>query len=228
MRPLLILRPEPGNASTVTKAKALGLDAISLPLFNAEALEWSAPSADQFDAILFTSANAARLAGPSLMQYVGLPTFCVGQATADAARAAGFTITFAGSQGVDAVVAAADNQKFLHMCGEDRIAPSPSKATVTPVICYHMVEVDLTPKLSDALKQNPIAMLHSPRAARRFSELVSDKSKIALCALSLAIAEAAGEGWEDVAISPQPRDDVAIRTAIDHFNLRSTQGRLND
>jgi uroporphyrinogen-III synthase len=228
MPPLLILRPEPGNAATIAKAKALGLDVISLPLFNAEALAWSAPSADQFDALLFTSANAVRLAGPSLTHYVGLPAYCVGQATADAAKSLGFPIAFVGSQDGNDVVAAAENKKLLHLCGEDRIATNPSKATVNPIICYRMSEVDLTPKLSDALEQNPIAMLHSPRAARRFSALVSDKSKIALCALSLAIAEAAGEGWEDVAISPQPRDDVAIRTAIDHFNLRSTQGRLND
>jgi uroporphyrinogen-III synthase len=220
MRPLLILRPEPGNAATVTKAKALGLEAISLPLFNAEALAWSAPSTDQFDAILFTSANAVRLAGPSLTHYVGLPAYCVGQATADSAKALGFPIAFVGSQGIDDVVAAADNKKLLHLCGEDRIDPSPSKATVTSIICYHMMEVDQKPTLFNALEQNPIAMLHSPRAARRFRALVGDKSSIALCALSSAIAEAAGKGWEEVAISPQPRDDVAIRTVISHFNLK--------
>ncbi len=228
MRPLLILRPEPGNASTTGKAKALGLDVKSIPLFTPEALAWSAPSADQFEAILFTSANAIRLAGSDLGQYENLAAYCVGHATADTARLFGLPVAWVGNGGVDETIAAAAGKKLLHLCGEDRVEPSCLNSSITPIVCYRMAESNVSSALPSALEQNPIALLHSPRAARRFSSLVVDKSKIALCALSPAIVGAAGDGWEDVAISPQPRDDALINTALTHFNITSNQGRLND
>ena len=43
MRRLLVLRPEPGASATVERARALGLDAVAMPLFEVEPVAWDAP-----------------------------------------------------------------------------------------------------------------------------------------------------------------------------------------
>jgi uroporphyrinogen-III synthase len=225
MRPLLILRPEPGNAATVAKARQLGLETMSLPLFSAVQLPWLAPDPSDFDAMLFTSANAIRLAGANLTHYAHLPAYCVGQATADAASAFGFSIAFVGLRGIDEMAEVTAEKIMLHLCGNDRIEPSQPQPQITSIVCYRMTEADVAVTLPVILEQRPVAMLHSPRAAQRFHSLVSNRSAIAFCALSPAIAAAAGDGWEDVAISPIPRDDEALNAAISHFNLFDDQGR---
>ncbi len=219
MQPLLILRPEPGNSATVARANALGVQTVSVPLFEAKPVPWVPSRPANFDAILLTSATALRMAGPDLQDYFALPAYCVGQATASEAKASGFATVFTGSHGVDEAVSAAHGKRLIHICGEDRIAPSDTAAPITPVICYQMVPRDVSASLATALAQAPVVLLHSPKAAQHFASLVRDKSRIALCALSPAIADAAGKGWEDVAISPKPRDDDAIKTATAHFNL---------
>ncbi len=40
MRRLFILRPEPGASATVREAAELGLDAVAMPLFSVEPLDW--------------------------------------------------------------------------------------------------------------------------------------------------------------------------------------------
>ena len=75
--PLLVTRPEPGNSATIARAAALGLDAYAMPLFAARALPWTAPAPQDFDAILLTSAQAVRLAGPQLMRLALLPVYAV-------------------------------------------------------------------------------------------------------------------------------------------------------
>jgi uroporphyrinogen-III synthase len=42
MRPLLVVRPEPGNAASVA-ARALGLAVLGAPLFAVEAVAWTVP-----------------------------------------------------------------------------------------------------------------------------------------------------------------------------------------
>ena len=223
MRPLLVLRPEPGNAETIARAEALGVSALSFPLFAAASIAWKAPSSDDFDAILLTSANAIRMAGHGLNSLRKLPAYCVGEATAIAAQAAGLSVALIGQSGVDQLLAQSGNKHVLHLCGEDRIAPKPTGATITPLACYRMDELPARSELLETLKQNPVALLHSPRAARHFASLVdissSSRSTISLCALSPAIADAAGVGWEDVAISPNPRDDEILHVAISHFKF---------
>ena len=86
--PLIVTRPEPGNSSTVERARAMGLDARAIPLFAARPLDWTPPAAANFDALLFTSASAARLAGAGLASLSPLPAYAVGAATADAVQAA--------------------------------------------------------------------------------------------------------------------------------------------
>ena len=64
MSRLFVLRPQPAAARTAAKAAAMGLDVRVHPLFAPEAIAWNPPPAQDFDAMLLTSANGARCAMP--------------------------------------------------------------------------------------------------------------------------------------------------------------------
>ncbi len=71
MRRLFVLRPEPGNSESLQRAEALGLDAVAMPLFDVEPVEWDVPDAAGFDGLLLTSANAVAHAGEQLTDLRG-------------------------------------------------------------------------------------------------------------------------------------------------------------
>ena len=108
MRRLIVLRPEPGASATVERARALGLDAVAIPLFRIEPIAWTAPDAGQFEGLLLTSARGVRHGGDQLERLRGLPVYVVGEATAEVARAAGFDIASQGEAGVDRLLGASN------------------------------------------------------------------------------------------------------------------------
>src|SRR3546814_8743187 len=64
--PLIVTRPEPGNTATTLRARAMGFEVHAMPLFAARPVDWRAPAAQVFDALLLTSAFAAREAGSEI------------------------------------------------------------------------------------------------------------------------------------------------------------------
>jgi uroporphyrinogen-III synthase len=211
MRRLIVLRPEPGASATAAKARKLGLDVEAIPLFELEPVEWEAPDAARFDGLLITSANAVRHAGEAFQQLRGLPVHAVGEATAQAAREAGFGIGNVGEGGVERLLGSIPAElKLLHLCGEDRSDPSDMRQAITAVPVYRARERD-APDLGDV--RGAVAMIHSPRAARRFAELVEEKSSIAVAAISPVAAAAAGGGWERVESAGEPSDDALLALA---------------
>jgi len=213
-RAIAVLRPEPGNAATATRIAALGLHAIRLPLFEARAIDWIPPDPGRFDALLLTSANAPRLAGQNFATLAHLPVYAVGEATAAAARAAGLKVAYAGAgDGADLLIAAADRgvRRALLLAGRDRaIADAPIIEEAVAV--YASVEREVT-AADLARLAGSVALLHSPRAARRLAELADtlalDRGAVRVAAISGAVAEAAGSGWDRVAAAPTP-DDAAL------------------
>lgn len=211
MRRLFVLRPEPGAGETVRRARAAGLDAVAAPLFRIEPVGWDVP-AGAFDALLLTSANAVRHGGPGLEQLQGLPVHAVGEATAAAARAAGFEIAGIGEAGVDRLLASlARGLRLLHLTGEDRRAPTAPQQAITAVAVYRAVA--LQPDLGDI--GGTVAAVHSPRAARRLSELVARgvRGSVRIAAISTAAAQAAGAGWERVEAADAPSDAALLALA---------------
>ena len=67
MRRLIILRPEPAAGRTADKAARLGFDVLRHPLFAPLPLDWVAPPADGFDALLLSSHYDISLQ-PSVLQ----------------------------------------------------------------------------------------------------------------------------------------------------------------
>ena len=211
MRRVLVLRPEPGASATVTKGRAMGLDAFGVPLFTIEPVEWEPDDAAKFDGVLLTSANAVRYGGEGLRMLRGLPAYAVGDSTAEAAREAGFDIAAAGDAGVDRLLGSIDpDLRLLHLCGADRRVPVDPKQRITAVAVYRAVPVD-KPDLPES--EGVVALIHSPRAGRRFAEVVPARQSIAIAAISSAAAEAAGDGWAAVEAAAEPTDEALLALA---------------
>lgn len=214
MRRLFVFRPEPAASRTVEKAKSMGLEVTSIPLFELEAVDWTPPDPARFDAILLTSANAVNMAGGKIERLLGLPVHAVGEATAVAARVAGLGVATVGSDGVDQLLAGIDRrERLLHLCGEDRRVPEAVEQPITVVTVFRAKTRPDVAGLEGLTGQ--VAVLHSPRAAQRLSELVEEgaRSTVRIAAISQATADAAGRGWQEVRLAQSPNDTELLALA---------------
>ena len=208
MKPLVLLRPEPGLSASAAAARALGLTVIECPLFEVRPLAWTAPPAEDFDALLLTSANAVHHGGAGLDAYLHLPVLAVGQSTAKAAREVGFEVEQTGEGGVaDLLATVAPSRRMLHLSGEH---VRDTDLPMTRVVVYAAVEIaDVTlPPLSGA-----VCAVHSPRAGKRWSELVEHLELATIAAISPAAAAACGAGWAYVEVAPAPDDSSLLALA---------------
>ncbi len=203
-RALAVLRPEPGNAATAARIAALGLVAIRLPLFAVRALDWKAPDPAAYDALLLTSANAVRHGGDALVTLWPLPVFAVGEATAAAARARGFTVAATGDGGAEAIVARAAGRRLLHLTGSEHRAV----AGVEAIAVYASEPLAIDP----APIEGQVALVHSPRAAAALAA-IAERPRVRVAAISAAAAAAAGAGWAGVAVAAAPTDHALIAAA---------------
>jgi uroporphyrinogen-III synthase len=220
---ILILRPEPGASSTAGRARLLGLDPLAAPLFTIRPLAWERPQGS-FDAVLLTSANAARNGGPALAPYLSLPCHAVGEATAEAAREAGFAAVASGpSDGAAALDRMADSgvKRALHPCGREHVPLSHPEVLLERRIVYAADAVDtLPPAAEDALACGALVLLHSPRAAALFAHLCERRGSVRVAAISAAAAAAAGRGWAELRIAAQPRDQALLELAAELCNTK--------
>lgn len=208
MSKVVILRPEPGASATLARAEAIGLEAVAIPLFEVAAVDWVAPDAADYDALLLTSANAVRHAGIQLAALSTLPAYCVGAATAAAAQEAGLGVAETGrGNAADLAERMPGELRFLHLTGRDhRAMPG-----VTEITVYDSVAID-PPSSLEALSGG-VAMVHSPRAGARLAELVSERGTIAIAAISPAAAAACGTGWRTVEAITAPTDGALLELA---------------
>jgi uroporphyrinogen-III synthase len=214
IRRALVLRPEPGNSRTAEFLRHAGLDVRQMPLFAIRPLRWNAPDPAGYDALLLTSANAARHGGAELLRLRHMPAVAVGEATAHAAVAAGLTVHLTGTGDAAAAVTAAREAgltRLLHLAGRDRV----HLAGVHAIAVYASDPLPITP---DALAgpADEAVLLHSVRAAQRFATLIGNgaaQRARTLVALSPAVAAAAGPGWNRVLVAARP-DDNAMLAAI--------------
>ena len=209
---VLILRPEPGASATAARARALGLEPIVAPLFDVRAVPWEAPEPGRHDAMLFTSAHAPRLAGEPLGALTQLPAYAVGEATAAAARAAGFAYVRTGASDAAALadLAAADGvSRALHLCGREHLPFDRPGLAVEARVVYAA-----DPREGPVeVPTGAIILLHSPRAAALLAARVADRSAVQLACISAAAAEAAGDGWAAKAVAGAPRDEALLEVA---------------
>lgn len=224
MKGALVLRPEPGNAETAALLAAAGVDVLRQPLFAVAQVAWTPPDPARFDALLLTSANAVRHAGEELSALRGLPVLAVGEATAAAARTVGLSVAQTGRRDAATLVKEAGFARLVHLAGRDHVAlPGIEAITV-----YDSAALPLAPGAARAWEER-VALLHSPRAARRFAALIgrdgARRAAIAVAAISPAVADAAGPGWAHTVVADRPRDDALVTRALTLVAGRRISGR---
>lgn len=208
MKPLLVLRPEPGNRATMARAHALGLAPRSCPLFTVAPVAWAPPDGSP-DFVLFTSANAVRHGGPQLAGLARTPALAVGAATAEAARAAGFDVAMTGVGGVEELLdSLPGRRRLLHLAGADHHVARTRHAVET-VIVYRA-----TARSGVVVPAGPsVALVHSARAGSRLAALAPVRSDVAVAAISSAAAAACGDGWAELAVAEAPGDAALLALA---------------
>ncbi len=217
--PLIVIRPEPGNAATLAAARQRGLDAHGFPLFDIAPVAWQPPT-QPWAAILAGSANVFRHGGPQLALFVQIPVIAVGEATAEAARLAGFTVAQVGEGGLQPVTQTLAPGEYLRLAGRDRIKLTPPEGVrITTQVVYAAHPRPVPQDLGAMLNKSCVVLLHSGEAARHFRsacEFVEvSKESIYLACLAPRIAELAGQGWAGIAVA-------ALRTDTDLLELAAT------
>jgi uroporphyrinogen-III synthase len=218
MKPLLVLRPEPGAAATFARALAAGLQPVATPIFNAAPVAWEAPDPAAHDALMLTSANAVRHAGPALGLYRALPAYAVGEATAVAAIDAGFADVRVGASDAAALVALMAGDRIarpLHLAGREFRDLADAPMPIARRIVYAAEPVATLPGAARAaIQRGGVALIHSPRAGEVFAHLLSEAGIDPGSVTVAAISEAAAAGrWHDVAIAETPDDSALLAAA---------------
>jgi uroporphyrinogen-III synthase len=218
---LLALRPEPGLAATLERAGAMGLAITGHALSEIRAVAWDCPDPAGIDGLLIGSANAILHGGPHLARLREKPVYAVGEATAAAARAAGFAIAMTGSGGLQGVLdAIAAPCHLLRIAGEEHVPLTPpTGVTFAEVIAYRSVALPLDPAAALLGSGKALVLLHSAATARHFAaecdRLGLARAAIALAALGPRIAAAAGEGWGAVHTATTPDEGALLQLAFD-------------
>ena len=231
-RRVLVTRPQPGAEATATRLAAMGFDPVVLPLTRIVPLAPSlAAGVPGCDAVVVTSANALRHAPADLVAaHRSLPLFAVGEATADAARRAGFSdVRFAAGTARDLTALLADTlpqgTSVLYLAGEVRTAGF-EQALVQAGLALQVVETYdaeevsyLTDLVKSALGTAPLwgATVFSERAGILLAELAARpdlrerfESVRFFCISAKAAAPLNGRGQGRVHVSSEPGHDGVL------------------
>jgi uroporphyrinogen-III synthase len=208
-----ITRSEPGASATARRLEAMGWTPLVAPLLEARPLDTEIDLAG-IAALAFTSAQGVRAF--ATLSDGRLPAFAVGDATAEAARAAGF----ADVRSADGDVAALTNliaqanpgpilhAGALHPAG-DLVGDLTARGlTARAVALYDTVAVDAAPALTQ-LPRIAAVLVHSPKAAAVLAEVLAPRpaQNLRLLALSETVA-APLRGLENatIAVAPFPNE----------------------
>ncbi len=213
-----VTRAEPGASATARRLVELGHEAVVAPVIGVVLTRGATIDLSGIGALAFTSANGVE-AFVTLSAERGLPAFAVGDATAEAALAAGFNTVASAGGDVSALAAAIIARK-------DKIVgavlhPSPLKPAgdlvgalaAAGIEARRVALYDIRP-LGPAVPEADAVLVHSPSAARALAALLSAKEapRLSVFALSQACAAPlAGLGFRAVAVSPFPREDALLK-----------------
>lgn len=217
-----VTRALPEARGTAERLRSLGAEPVLAPLLVREPLSFEAPSPGA-QALLFTSSAAPPLFAAHAARM--LPAFCVGDATAAAARAAGFTDVRSADGDVEKLAALAASTlnpasgALTHVSGADVAGDLAGKLRaggfdVEQRIVYKAHAVRALP---EALRGPlDIVLFHSPRAADAFLALgAPGAAALTAGCLSPAIAAAASKTrWKSVIVAPAPREEALLQAVL--------------
>jgi len=222
---VLVTRPEPGAGAFARLLEQRGFTPVLCPLTEINYRDAPVDLAG-VGALAVTSANGVR-ALAARMERRDIPAFAVGEATAQAARAAGFETVHAAAGDVDALAATIEkahgagviNGAVLHICGAHQagdLAGLLMRAGIEARRSVHYKAVaaaSLPPPIVEMLHTEPPewAAFFSPRAAAAFTALVNAAdlsgalSLMNAACLSAAVANRLnGARWGSVRVAAAP------------------------
>jgi uroporphyrinogen-III synthase len=227
---LLITRPEDDARQFAVQAEAAGFTPIFEPLLQIEPLRAPVLPDGALQALLFTSANGVR----AFVQAYGVlerPAYAVGDATANAAKAAGFVDVCSAGGDVNALAALVQSRLepsaglLIHPAGQ---AVAGDLQGTLENAGYKVVRMALyralkAPALTDMLIERIYsgsvdhAAFFSPRTAAAFVRLaqsagIGDKmGKTAATALSPNVAmELAALNWRSIDAATEPTQEALL------------------
>jgi uroporphyrinogen-III synthase len=204
-----VTRARPGAERTAANLTARGFRPLIAPLLEIRPLD-VALDLGGTEILAFTSLNGVT-AFAALSAARHLPVFAVGDATARAARDAGFTEVCSASGDLNALAALiraeAGGRAILHPCAAepagDLATAVGAAARVRAVAVYAARETDTAePDGWDAV------LLHSPRAARALPRAISGGVAVALS--PAVAAPLAGRGFTEVRIATAPTETALL------------------
>jgi uroporphyrinogen-III synthase len=219
-----VTRAAPAAARTAERLRAAGYAPLVAPLLTVRPLAFAAPDLTQLDALAFTSAAGvdAFLGGLGQPAPTHLPVYAVGDATADAARAAGFAqVHSADGAGVDLAKLMLERlpaaSRVLHPVTQ---TPALDLSAVlragglraNGLAVYQSLPADaLPPAAADALARHAVSvvLIHSPAAARALAPLLDQEyaPRLSLVALSPNCeAPLAGFAFAARAVASAPKE----------------------
>ena len=224
MRPIRrvwITRAQPGAARTAARLTALGFTPVVAPLLTILPLPdalTQAPGFATVAALAFTSPNGVAAFAALTPDLRDRPVFAVGDATAQAARDAGFTDARSAAGDIHALarlIAATPVDGLILAPGAREPAGDLPALLPNHIIqrlpVYAAEETDATPPADfDAV------MLHSPRAARALAATLTPQAaaqRIAVCISAAAAAPLAALGFAEIRTADAP-DEASMLTAL--------------
>lgn len=240
---ILVTRPEPDNAKTAAALRARGYEPLLSPMLRYEAIPFHGEDDAAYDGVVITSANAIRVIEnhPSRRHLFGVRAFAVGEATAEAARSAGFGDVVSAKTGAKALgdlivknAAAGKLKTHATLCylagadlAHDLAADLGARGfTVVTHTTYRMIPVAAFPDgIGQAFRAGGIqAVLHySRRSARAFLEAARadgiEISALALpqCCISEPVAGILREAGAMQVVAARTPDEAATFDALDRI-----------
>lgn len=218
-----ITRAKPEADATAARISARGHEALTAPLLTITPCACDTNVHDA-QALLFTSSNGVR-AFPNVRAAEALEVLAVGDATAQAARDAGFANVWSAQGDVASLAALAKRRlspgggKLIHIGGADLAGDLGGELTrsgfvVERRIAYAaIVATTLPPVYHGPLD---VILFHSARAASCFLSLGAPNADrlIAGC-ISPNVAETAAKvSWARLIVAPRPREDDLLDAAL--------------
>lgn len=222
MRRIWITRALPGAQSTAERVRGLGFEAIVAPVLQLRDLPGRIDLAG-VGALAFTSANAVR-AFAARNRRRDLPVFAVGEATAGAARSAGFAEVESADGNVDALARLIAHRTtelggvVLHPgnaepAGDLSGALEGAGIEVRAVSLYETVAAEVPAAVLQGLAAIEGVLVHSPKAGRRLAEILKPWSAPHLTAYCLSPEVCAPLDSLDIGrvlAAPLPTEDALL------------------
>jgi uroporphyrinogen-III synthase len=222
-----VTRAEPEASRTAERVRKRGAEAVVAPLLTIVPCGYDT-NTEGAQALLFTSSNGVR-AFPDARGAQNRIVLTVGEATAEAARAAGFRDVRSADGDVSALAALAKatldpaRGKLIHIAG-DHVAGDlggelrRAGFDIERRLAYASVAASVLP---EALRAHlDIVLFHSARAAEAFVALgAPNAANLTAGCLSPAIAAAAAKtSWKRLVTAPRPREDDLLTATLGDEN----------